>query len=303
MAGARDPDQLLGLGSLRVSILAELARVRPVARYEEQRSRRDDVDVVEGVKVVELDLARDGRLRGAVGRGALGRELAAAGAVKVKELDPDCRRVVRDLEGRAAVDLDLAAVGLGPAGGGRPLDNLPPVLGALGLAQPAAARGAHVVHARCGDGPDSRVDLGGADDEAAAAADAQRPDALAVDGAYLGAEVVDRRAEGLGVFLRRHAVARLALAAAPVREVQRDGHEALLGQLGRVQVRALLLCRAHGVADHDGGRVGAAAEVGLGEEVARDGEVVLGLEGDRLDRHNVTLVPIVGPKRQVLRCC
>lgn len=296
MAGARDQEELFGLGSLRISILAEFKRVRLVSRDEQKRARRDCLDVVEGVEVEELDVARHGRLGRAVGVHALGGELAAARAVKVKELDRDRVAVLGDLSRCAAGHLDLAALGLGPSGSGRLGDHPLALLDALRLVEPIAVHGAHVVHAGRGDGLDARVDLGRADDVAAAGADSQGADALAVDRAHLRSQVVDGRAVDLCELVRRRAVARLALAAAPVREVQRHGHEALLGELGRVEVGGLLLGCAHGVADHDGGRVGVGAEVGQGEEVARDGQVVLSLEIDGLDCHNIALVPVVCAK-------
>lgn len=62
VASTRYPDQLLGLSSKPMGLLTEFARVGLVTGDEEEGSRRNSVDVVEGVKVEELDLARARRV-------------------------------------------------------------------------------------------------------------------------------------------------------------------------------------------------------------------------------------------------
>ena len=93
------------------------------------------------------------------------------------------------------------------------------LLDRLRLPERVAVGRAHVVHADRRDRLHARVDLGRADDEAAAAADADRADAAPVD-ERPGAQEIDRGAEGLGIDVRRDRVARLALALAPERQVQ-----------------------------------------------------------------------------------
>ena len=63
MARARHEDQLLRLRRALIRVLAELAGVRLIARDEQQRTRRDRLDVVERVKVREFDVAGKRRVR------------------------------------------------------------------------------------------------------------------------------------------------------------------------------------------------------------------------------------------------
>ncbi|KAI6754738.1 hypothetical protein HG530_012490 [Fusarium avenaceum] len=63
----------------------------------------------------------------------------------------------------------------------------------------------------------------------------------------------------LGQVFGRYGIARLASTTTPVRKVDRDGDEALLGELGGVQVGALLFDSTHWVADDDGGGFRASA--------------------------------------------
>lgn len=65
VASTRGPDQLLGFSSKPIGLLTEFTRVGLITGDEKQGPRRDSVDIVEGVKVKELDLARTRR----VGRG------------------------------------------------------------------------------------------------------------------------------------------------------------------------------------------------------------------------------------------
>ncbi|MNN37064.1 hypothetical protein D3C81_1509940 [compost metagenome] len=166
------------------------------------------------------------------------------------------------------------------------------------MVQRVAVGAAHVVHADGGDGLQARVDLGGADGEAAAAADADHADALAVDeGAR--AEEVHGGTEVFGVDVRRHGVARLARAFPPERQVQRQGDEALLGHLLRVEVGALLLHRAHRVADDDR-RVAHLRVHVLGQvQVAGDLHAVLVGEADLLHGQLLALVEVVGIGRHL----
>lgn len=303
MTGTRNPHQLLRLGSTLVGILAELTRVRLIAGNEQQRPRRDGLNVIEGVEVHELGVAGESRVGDSFEGSALRDELAAGRAVEVEELALDGGRVGRELVVGASGVLHLTALDLDPPLPRRRRNDLLPLLDALRLPQPVAVDRAHVVHARRRDGLQPRVDLGRADDERPAAADAHAADALAVDEG-LRAQVVDGAAEGFGVQLGRDGVPGLARAAAPEGEVERDGDEALLGQLGDVEVGALLFDGAHGVADDDGGvggGGGAAAEVVEGEEVGGDVGLELGLEGDGLDGDDVAGVEVVGAVGEVLR--
>nr|WP_267276458.1 hypothetical protein [Arthrobacter sp. CDRTa11] len=118
-----------------------------------------------------------------------------------------------------------------------------------GLVEPVAVGGAHVVHAHRGDGLDPGIDLRRADHKAAAAADPDGPHALLVNEG-LRAQVVHRGAEVFGIDVGRDGVARLAGAFSPEGEVEGERDVALLGHFGGVEVGALFLHGAHGVAHH-----------------------------------------------------
>ena len=59
--------------------------MRLVARDEQHRTRRDRLDVVEGVEIHELDVTGQGRVRRQFGRRTRGGELAARRAIEVIE--------------------------------------------------------------------------------------------------------------------------------------------------------------------------------------------------------------------------
>ena len=116
--------QFLRLGRAPVGVLAELARVRLVARDEQHRTRRDRLDVIERVEVHELDVAGQRRVRRQLRRSALGRELAPRRAVEVVELALDGVRVGGQLVHRPAGVLGFAARELDVALLGRLGDDL-----------------------------------------------------------------------------------------------------------------------------------------------------------------------------------
>ena len=103
------------------------------------------------------------------------------------------------------------------------------------MVQRIAVGRAHVVHADRRDSPHARVDLGRANDEAAAATAAEHANTLPVHG-RLGPQVVHRCAKSFGIDFRCNGVSRQALALAPERLIDRQGDEALFGQLLRIQV-------------------------------------------------------------------
>ena len=182
------------------------------------------------------------------GEPALRRELTTRGAVEVVELALDRMRVrVQRVHGAAGV-LGFAAGELCVALLGGFRDDRLALLDGLRMPQGIPVGRTHVVHADRRDRLHARVDLGGADDEAAAAADADRADAAAVNEA-LRAEVVDGGAERFGVHVRRHEIAGLAFALAPERQVNRHRDEAALGHHGGVEIGALLFHRAHRMTD------------------------------------------------------
>lgn len=108
-------------------------------------------------------------------------------------------------------------------------------------------------------------------------------------------------AEGLRVEVGRRGAAWLAHAGPPEQQVQRDCDGALLGQLGGVQVGALLLVGAHRVSDDDGGARGIGVQVSEGEEITGDGGLVLAEEINWLHRDILAAVEVVCSERHVLR--
>src|SRR5690349_5761403 len=110
----------------------------------------------------------------------------------------------------------------------------------------------HVIHADRGDGFQTWIDLGGADGEAATAADTDDTDTLSIDD-RASTEIVHGCTKVLGVDIRRDGLARCALAFAPEGQIQRQCDKSLLGHFCRVQVRTLFLHCAHWMTDNDRG--------------------------------------------------
>ncbi|MNI44452.1 hypothetical protein D3C73_988280 [compost metagenome] len=175
---------------------------------------------------------------------------------------------------------------------GRRRDEQLARLKGLRMLEPVAVGGAHVIHADSGDGFHARVDLGGTDDKAAAATNSQRANALAVD-KRPRAEVIHGGTEVLGVHVWQYRVTWSSFAFAPERQIQRQGNEALFRQFLRIEVGALLLHRAHGVANDNGRAAGGAVQTFWHEQIAHDVELVLIFEADLLHGHLVTFEEII----------
>jgi hypothetical protein len=69
------------------------------------------------------------------------------------------------------------------------------------MSERVTVRSAHIVHADGGNGFHARINLGGTDNKAPTAADAQNTDPLPVN-KRLGAQEIDRSAEILGIHIR-----------------------------------------------------------------------------------------------------
>src|SRR3954452_17014070 len=108
--------------------------------------------------------------------------------------------------------------------------------------------GAHVVHADGGDRLHARIDLGGADDEAPAAAYSDRADPVPVYEA-LAPEIIDGGTKRFRIHIRRYKVASPSFAFAPERQIDRHGDEAALGHHRGIEIGALLFDRAHRMPD------------------------------------------------------
>src|SRR6187402_187005 len=142
---------------------------------EEHRTGRDRLDVREGVEVHELGVAAERRMRRRV------RAVTPSRAVEVVEFAINRTRLVIEFFGGSAGELRRAAYELDVALLRRQLDERLSLLNGHGMPKPVAAGGAHVVHADRRNRFDARVDLGGADDEASAAANSDRTDLLPID--------------------------------------------------------------------------------------------------------------------------
>src|SRR3954447_11086211 len=94
---------------------------------------------------------------------------------------------------------------------------------------------AHVVHADGGDRLHARIDLGGADDEAPAAADPDYADPIPVYEA-LTAEIIDRGAKCFRMNIWRDKVAGPSFAFAPERQIDRHGDEATFGHHRGIEI-------------------------------------------------------------------
>src|SRR3954465_749337 len=174
VTGAGNDDQFLGLSSEGVGVLAELAGVRVLPGDEQHRSRRDCLDVVEGIEVHELDVAGHRGLRAGVGA------VAARGAVEVVELPVYRGGLVGEFLGGAAGVRGLPAAEFGVALFGSSLKDLTALFKGDGVAESVAVGCAHVVHADGGHRLDARVDLRSTDDETATGTDSKRANAFAV---------------------------------------------------------------------------------------------------------------------------
>ena len=119
---------------------------------------------------------------------------------------------------------------------------------------------------------------GGVQCHAAPAANADDADALAVDG-RLQAEKIHRRAEILGIDVRRGDIARLATAFAGIGRIEGQRDEPALGHGLRIQARRLLLHRAKRATDGER-RQSLAVAVLRQIQIGGQGDAVAVLEGD-----------------------
>ena len=106
-----------------------------------------------------------------------------------------------------------------------------------------------IIHRGRDNGLDARIDLRRADGEAAASADADDADLLAVYARFPDAEIVHRRRKALREQVGRGHMARLAAALPHIDLIEGQHDKAALRQLVRVNARALLLDTAVGRAD------------------------------------------------------
>ena len=151
---------------------------------------------------------------------------------------------------------------------------------------------AHVVHAHRSYRFEARIDFGGADDEAATAANAQDADLIAVDEGLL-TQVVSGGAEVFSVDVRIDTVTGLAFALAPVRKVDSQGDKALFGQFLGVQIGALFLHGTHGMTDDDSRQLFRLLHILRNEEIASDLHIIDIVEGNGCFRYLIALIEII----------
>ena len=138
----------------------------------------------------------------------------------------------------------------------------------------------HVIHGAGHDGLDALVHGDGIQCHAAPAANADDADALAVDG-WVQAEKIHRRAEILGIDVRRGDIARLAAAFSGIGRIERQRDETTLRHGLRIETRRLLLHRAEWTADGER-RQPPVGTVFRKVEIGCQGDAVAVLEGDLL---------------------
>lgn len=178
---------------------------------EEQRPRRDGLDVGEGVEVHEFHVAGQCGVRSRARRGPVGGELPARRTVKFVEFALDRRGFGRQFVYCAAGVKGFPAQEFGITLFGSLGDDPFALFGRQGVFQPVAAGCPHVVHADRCDGFQAGVDLRSADGEAAAAADPDNADTFPVDKGA-GAEEIHRCAEVLRIDIRQDGIARFSVA-------------------------------------------------------------------------------------------
>ena len=89
MAGVGNDDQFLWLTGKPVSLFTELSGMSSLARYEKHGTRRNRLNVSEGVEIHELDVTAERRVSGKVWRAAFGREFTSWRTVEVIKLTLD----------------------------------------------------------------------------------------------------------------------------------------------------------------------------------------------------------------------
>ena len=173
MARARNDDQFLRFRRQPVGVFAELSGVGGFARDKQHGTRGNGFNVVERVKVHELHVAAQGRVRRGQRRSAPGGEFSARSTVEFIEFPFDRSGFFRKLmDGSAGVLRFSSSSFRIPLFGGFPDDGLA-LFQAPPMPEAVAVGRSHIVHAYCGNGLQARVNFRGADGETAAAADAE----------------------------------------------------------------------------------------------------------------------------------
>lgn len=162
------------------------------------------------------------------------------------------------------------------------------------MPKPVTVSRTHIVHAYRRNGLHARVNLGGADDEASAAANPKNANPVLVN-EWPGAQKIHRSTEILGINIRRNSVAGPPLTLAPEGQIEGQGDESLVCQFLGIQIRALFFHCTHWVSHNDCGILGGLIQ-GFGNEESPDNlHVVLVFERNLLRDRFVALIEVVRP--------
>ncbi len=181
MSRVRNDVEILWFGSTVVSIFTELSGVCICPRDEQHGTRRNRLYVVERVEVPELDDAGQCRVRCQVRRRTFGGVFAPGSAVEVVKLALNGVGVLVKLMHRAARVFGLAAGELHIALFSRLRDRFLSLFEGCRMPQPITVGRTHVIHADRRNSLHARVDLGGTDDETAAAANPKNANPVPVN--------------------------------------------------------------------------------------------------------------------------
>ncbi len=286
--------EFLWLGCTLVGVFAELPRMCIVTRDEQHGTRRNRFNVIERVEVHEFDAAGKRRVRRQFRRRTLGGVFAPGSAVEVIKLTLNSSGVLIQFMHGSACVFGLAARELRIALLCRLGDGFLPLFEGGRMPQPVTVGRTHVIHTDRRNRLHARVNFGGADDEAPAAANPKTANTVPVN-EWPGAQKIDRSTEILGINIRQNNVAGLPLTLTPEGQIEGQGDESLVSQLLGIQICALFFDCAHWVPDNDC-RIQGVLIQGFGnEESPGNKHIVLVFERNPLHGHLVALIEVVRP--------
>lgn len=294
MAGPFHIIEFLGSLGPAVGVFAEFSGVGLITGDEQQGTGRNGLDILERIEVHELHIAGVGGMGGGVHILPFACCRTPGGPVEIVEFLLDGIGLLIQGMGGSPQQLPGCPFKFRIPLPGR-IGNIGfPLFQGLGMMEPVPVGRPHVVHGNGGDGLDPGIDLGGADDETAAAAYPQSPDVVPVH-EIPGPQIIHGGHVGFGINVRQHTVPGRPFTGSPVRRIHRQGYEALVRNFLGIESTALFLHGPHGMA-HDHRRQFLALLVSLGNvQVPGHLHVELVLEGHRLPGHLAALVEIVRP--------
>ena len=271
-----------------------------LARDEQQGAGGDGFNVRKGMEVHEFYVAGQCGMRGQFRRLAAGGEFASRSTVEFIEFLFNGVGIFVEFMHRAAGVFGCPSGEFHITLFRRFRENLLPLFKSLRFPESVAAGRTHVIHADGGDGFQPRVDFGGADGKASAAANPDGPDAAAVD-KRARAQKVHGRAESFGIHVRRYGVAGFSRTFTPEGEINGQRHESPFSHFHGVQVRTLFLDGAHGMPHDDGWVFRILVHVSGQEQVSRHLHFILVVEFNFLRGDLAALVEVVRVRGLVRR--